>query len=62
MFNFAGSFDTLRLIDTTPGSSPSDDGYDVDAVGVSPVPLPAAGALLAGALGGMSLLRRRQSA
>jgi len=61
-FTFNGRWDTLRLVDTTPGSSPSTDGYDVDAVGVSPVPIPAAGFLLLGALGGLAAMRLRRKA
>lgn len=58
VFQFTGVFDTLRLVDTS--GRPSTDGFDVDAVGVSAVPLPAAGLLLAGALGGLGLSRRKR--
>jgi hypothetical protein len=68
-FTFAGVFDTVRLTDVTRATFPkgagSDDrtgGFDVDAIGVSPVPLPAAGFLLLGGLGGLVALRRRRKA
>ncbi len=60
VFQFTGAFDTLRVVDTS--GRPSTDGFDVDAVGVSAVPLPAAGLLLAGALGGFGLSRRKPDA
>jgi hypothetical protein len=68
-FTFAGgSFDTIRLIDVTltlppgPGNSGPTGGFDVDSISVSPVPLPAGGLLLIGALGGLAALRRRKTA
>ncbi|MEM7745794.1 MAG: VPLPA-CTERM sorting domain-containing protein [Pseudomonadota bacterium] len=48
-------FDTLRIIDT---SSQRPGGFDVDAVRVSPVPIPAAALFLLTALGGFGLIRR----
>lgn len=51
-----GTYSWLALRDVTP-SGPSDDGFDVDSVGVTAaVPLPAAGLLLAGGLAGFGLI------
>ncbi|QIE41780.1 hypothetical protein [Meridianimarinicoccus aquatilis] len=68
VFSFSGVFDTLRLLDTTPGSSPSTDGYDVDAVSVTsysgpnpspaPVPLPAPALMLGAGLLGLGAVRK----
>jgi hypothetical protein len=60
-FVFAGTFDQIKLIDVSP-DVPDRDGFDVDAIGVSPIPLPAGGLLLLSALGGALLLRRRAAA
>lgn len=59
-FDLAGAYDTLRLIDTSPvrENAPT-GGFDVDYVSVAAVPLPAAGLMLLGALGGLALFRRR---
>ncbi|MFT4149743.1 MAG: VPLPA-CTERM sorting domain-containing protein [Paracoccaceae bacterium] len=59
---FVGIFDSLKLVDTS--ISPKGekrDGFDVDALSVSSVPVPAAGLLLVGALGGLAALRRRKA-
>lgn len=56
----AGVFDTLRLTDTT-STNATTGGFDIDSVNVSAVPLPAAGLLLIGALGGLMGMRRRKS-
>lgn len=58
-FSFSGIFDTLRIIDTTAPFQFWRDGFDIESVSVSPVPLPAAGFLLAGALAGVAGLRRK---
>lgn len=61
-------FDTIRLVDVSPLSSTSESvngvpvgGFDINAVRVTPVPLPAAGFLLLAALGGLFAARRRQT-
>lgn len=59
-FAFAGTFDQIKLVDISPVFS-GRDGFDVDAISVSPVPLPAAGLMLLGALGGIAALRRRKA-
>lgn len=60
-----GPFSYLALVDVTqslfPASS-SFDGFDLNAVGVSPVPLPAGGLLLLAAIGGLAAARRRKAA
>lgn len=62
-FTFTGYFSKVKIIDTStnPGNHFLADGFDVDSVGVSPVPVPAAGLLLAGGLGllGARKLRRK---
>lgn len=59
VFQLAGTFDTLRLIDQTPVTR-STGGFDVDRVSVAAIPVPAAGATLLGALGALVLFRRRK--
>lgn len=60
------AFSYIRLVDVTEtffgGLSSSFDGYDVDSVGVAPIPLPAAGVLLLAGLGGLAAVRRRKNA
>lgn len=55
-------FEYIKLVDVTkslfPGTT-SFDGFDIDAVSVAAVPLPAAGAMLLAGLGGFAALRRR---
>lgn len=56
-------FRQLRLVDVTKSEFPnttSFDGYDVAQISVAPVPLPAAGLMLLGGLGGLAALRRRK--
>lgn len=58
-------FRQLRLVDVTREQFPnttSFDGYDVAQISVAPVPLPAAGLMLLGGLGGLAALRRRKKA
>jgi hypothetical protein len=64
-----GSFDTVRLIDTSPLSSSIESdaygplgGFDLAGVRVAPIPLPAAGWMLLAGLGGLAMVRRRQKA
>jgi hypothetical protein len=73
VFSFSGTWDTLRLVDVTArecsaqslsctgSTGQGADGFDVDAVGVSVVPLPAAAWLLLGASGALIAAKRRQS-
>ena len=53
----AGPFSYLALVDTSAAGG-ARDGFDVDAIGVSTVPLPASALLLFGALGGLGAMRR----
>lgn len=55
-----GPFSYLKVTDTS--GSPSTDGYDIDSISVSAVPLPAGGLLLLGGLGGLAALKRRKKA
>ena len=60
-----GPFSYLALVDVTKTLFPdtsSFDGFDLNAVGVSPVPLPAGGLLLLTAIGGLAAARRRKAA
>lgn len=58
---FTGKFDQLKLVDVSDPQYGSKDGFDVDAISVSTVPVPAAGFLLLGALGGLAAARRRKA-
>lgn len=58
-------FSYIKLTDITLSlfpASTSFDGFDVDSVGIAPVPLPAAGLMLLAGLGGFATLRRRKTA
>lgn len=66
-FAFSGSFRYLALVDRSALlQGGSVDGFDVDAVGVTPapapVPIPAALPLMAAALGALGLAARRRTA
>lgn len=56
-FGFKGVFTSLVFRDTSSVRSDR-DGFDIDSVSVSPVPVPAAGLLLGSALAGGGLLRK----
>jgi hypothetical protein len=59
---FDGVFQLLQVVDTSPALR-GRDGFDIDAISVVAVPLPAAGGLLAlGLIGGAAMLRRRKRA
>jgi hypothetical protein len=62
-FTFSGGpFDALRLVDTTipTASMGATGGWDIAAVRISPVPLPAGGLLLLTGLGVLALRRRNK--
>lgn len=57
----APSFRYVKLVDIGPANDGDFglDGFDVDSISFSPVPVPAAGLMLAGAVAGLGALRRR---
>ena len=57
----SAAFDEIRLVDITPDTSTSFDGFDLDAVGLAAVPLPASALLLLAGIGGMAAMRRRNA-
>jgi len=52
-------FRYVKLVDISPSGSGPRDGFDIDSISFTPVPVPAAGLLLGGALAGLGALRRR---
>ena len=59
-----GTFTYIALVDSTLanfGTSPSTDGFDVDSLGVNPVPVPGAALLFAPAIAGGLIARRRRA-
>ena len=56
---FGGPFRYILVEDTTNGG-PSTDGFDVNAVGVAPVPEPATFILLGSGLAGLAFYRRKK--
>ncbi|ABD55310.1 VPLPA-CTERM sorting domain-containing protein [Jannaschia sp. CCS1] len=61
--SYAGLFDSIQIVGTTPGGT-RNIGWGIDNINfeVAPVPIPAAGLLLLGALGGLGMMRRRHKA
>ncbi len=59
ILTFSGYYEALKVVDTSPVVA-GRDGFDIDSIRVTAVPLPAGGLLLAGALGGFAALRRRR--
>lgn len=59
VFSFVSTgFRYVKLLDASPVVA-GRDGFDVDSISFSAVPVPAAGLLLAGGLAGLGALRRR---
>lgn len=61
ILNFTGAYLKLKFVDTSPVLA-GRDGFDIDSVQVTAVPLPAGGVLLLGGLGALAFLRRRKAA
>ena len=57
-FLVTSPFRYIKLVDTS-DVRPHRDGFDVAEISFSPVPVPAAGLMLAGAVAGLGALRRR---
>lgn len=53
------AFRYLKLVDASEGGRKR-DGFDIDSVGFTPVPLPAAGFALLAGLGSLAAMRRRR--
>lgn len=61
-FEYIKLVDVTRTVFPTVNNQSSRDGFDVDAVSIAPVPLPAAGLMLLAGLGGLAAVRRRKTA
>lgn len=64
-FSITGMFDTILFLDVTLetfASTTSFDGFDIDAISISAVPLPATGLMLLGGLAGFGAMRRKKKA
>lgn len=63
--SLSGPFDSIKIVDYTVsyfnGNTSSFDGFDVDSVSISAVPLPATGLMLLAGLGGFAAMRRKKS-
>ena len=59
--DIATPFSFLRLVDTSNFGSESNAGWDIDAVSVAPIPVPAALPLLLAGLGGIAWVGRRRA-
>ena len=57
-----GSFRYIAVLDTSPMPTASFDGYDIDVLSATPIPVPAALPLLATAFGLVGWLGRRRAA
>lgn len=61
-FGSGGGSGSGGSANASPSTAGPTGGFDVDSISVTPVPLPAAGLLFLGALGGLAALRRRKRA
>ena len=57
MFDAKGPFSSITVSD----NSSTPDGFDIDAIAVSAIPVPAAGFMLLAGLGGLAAARRRKA-
>lgn len=56
-----GPFDAMKFSHFGSTNLAADRSFDIDSVRVAPVPLPAAGLMLLGAVGGLAALRRKRA-
>ncbi len=61
LLNIGQTFNYLKLVDTSTAGSSSNAGWDVDAVRVAPIPVPAALPLLLAGIGGLAWAGRRRN-
>ncbi len=52
------AFNTVKLVDTS-AALPGRDGFDLESIGVTPIPLPASALLLGAGLAGIGAVRRK---